>query len=398
LAEQFIAARFPCRPEEAPNAVRRGPRKQKIRVGYFSPDFGEHPVSRLMVEFFERHDRTQFETYGFGWGNPLESPLRQRVLTAFDHFEDVEKLREDEIRERARSLELDIAVDLCGFTLHNRTGIFVRRAAPVQVNYLGYPGTMGAGYIDYLIADPTLIPTGARAHYSEKIVYLPDCFQANDTQVQPAQRDFTRPELKLPEAGFVYCNFNNTAKITPEMFAVWMRILSRAPSSVLWLFVEDQFTRETLCREAVERGVAADRLVFAGALPYDEHLHRQRFADLFLDTLPFNAGATASPALWAGLPVLSCPGEAFAARMGASLLKAVGLPELIAPSLEVYEELAVALATEPGRIEAVKRKLNANKRNSPLFDTVRFTRNLEAAYRQMVERSRAGLAPEHIFV
>jgi predicted O-linked N-acetylglucosamine transferase (SPINDLY family) len=396
-AEICIAQKFPAQDDllREASANRAG---RKIRVGYFSPDFGEHPVTRLMVEFFERHDREQFEVYGFGWGKHSASPLRERVRASFDHFIDVENLQEREVIARARALELDIAVDLCGFTLHNRTGIFAARVAPVQVNYLGYPGTMGAGYIDYLIADDVLIPAEQRPHYTEKIASLPDCFQANDALSRPPECNFTREEQGLPAEGFVFCNFNNTSKITPELFSVWMRILSRVPSSVLWLFADDPLTRQNLWREAESRGVEANRLIFAGMLGYEEHLKRQQLADLFLDTLPFNAGATASPALWAGLPVLTCPGEALAARMGASLLHAVGLPELITPLLAAYEDLAVELATVPGRIEAVKQKLAANLHTTPLFDTERFARNLEAAYKQMVERSRAGLAPEHIFV
>ncbi|WP_420236330.1 tetratricopeptide repeat protein [Telmatobacter bradus] len=385
-AELCIAQKFPAR-DALPREASANRANGKIRVGYFSPDFGEHPVSRLMVELFERHDREHFEVFGFGWGKHAASPLRERVRAAFDHFIDVESLPESEVIAQARALELDVAVDLCGFTLHNRTGIFAARVAPVQVNYLGYPATMGAGYIDYLIADDVLIPAEQRQHYTEKIVSLPDCFQANDAQSRPAERSFTREEQGLLAASFVFCNFNNTSKITPEIFSVWMRILSRVPSSVLWLFADDPHTRQNLCREAEARGVAASRLIFAGMLGYEEHLKRQQLADLFLDTLPFNAGATASPALWAGLPVLTSPGEVFASRMCASLLHAVGLPELIAPSLTAYEDLAVELATVPGRIEAVKQKLAANLRTAPLFDTARFTRNIEAAYQQMVGHS-----------
>ena len=394
-AELFASSRFPSQ-EGLPQPAQT--RTGKIRIGYFSPDFGEHPVSRLLVEIFEQHDRAQFEVYGFGWGSHVAGPLRDRVRAAFDHFEDVEALNEEELLQRARALQLDIAVDLCGFTLHNRTGIFARRVAPVQVNYLGYPATMGAPYIDYLIADEVVIPAAESAHYSEKIVRLPDCFQANAAPLHSAAHSFTRASEGLPAEGFVYCNFNNPSKITPEVFAVWMRVLGRVPASVLWLFAGDEATRANLRHAAEACGVAAERLFFAGLLSYGEHLQRQQLADLFLDTLPFNAGATASPALWAGLPVLTCPGRAFAARMGASLLHAVGLPELIAPSLAAYEDLAVQLATEPGRMALLRQKLAANLQTAPLFDVSRYTRSLESAYRQMALRSRAGLAPEEIAV
>jgi predicted O-linked N-acetylglucosamine transferase (SPINDLY family) len=315
-----------------------------------------------------------------------------------DRFFDARLMTDEQVVQLAREHEVDIAVDLAGYTSNARPGVFARRAAPIQVNYLGFPGTMGAGFIDYLIADATLVPESSRKYYSEKIVYLPDCFQANDSKLQISDKPFSRAGQGLPEKGFVYCCFSNSNKITPEIFALWMRILKRVEDSVLWLVADCSDSGENLCAEAERCGVAAERLIFAGRLPYCEHLGRQRLADLFLDTLPFNAGATGSAALWAGLPILTCPGESFAGRMGASLLRAVRLPELIASSLDAYEEMAVELAQTPGLIAAFKERLRNNIKTAPLFDTPSYTRHLEGAYRQMHERHRAGLAPDHIVV
>jgi predicted O-linked N-acetylglucosamine transferase (SPINDLY family) len=376
----------------------RWPPHKRLRIGYFSPDFRDHPVSYLMAELFEQHDREQFEFFGFSWSKDANDAMRQRIAAAMEHFIDVQVLSSDAIVRLCHEHEIDIAVDLTGYTTHSRPGIFAQRAAPVQMNYLGYPGTMGADFMDYLVADGTLIPEVSRQYYTEKIVYMPDCFQVNDSRRQISTKPFTRAEQGLPQDGFVFCCFNNSYKVMPEMFARWMRILSRVEGSVLWLITDNAVAGENLRQEAQRQGVSAERLIFAGRLPLDEHLGRQRLADLFLDTFPFNAGATASPALWAGLPVLTCSGESFASRMAASLLHAVRLPELIAPSLDAYEEMAIELAQTPGKMQSVKERLSENLRTAPLFDTPRFTRHLEQAYRKMHERSRAGLAPDHIFV
>jgi predicted O-linked N-acetylglucosamine transferase (SPINDLY family) len=304
--------------------------------------------------------------------------------------------------ELSRKLEVDIAVDLMGFTEHFRLGIFAQRAAPIQVNYLGYPGTVGADTIDYLIADATLVPEASQPHYTEKIVYLPNSFQANSRH-PISQKQFTRSEQGLPEQGFVFCCFNHSYKISPSTFAVWMRVLGQVEGSVLWLLAGNPLTDANLRKEAVRRGIAPERLVFAQRLPLAEHLGRQRLAGLFLDTLPFNAGATASPALWAGLPVLTCMGETFAGRMGASLLRAMSLPEstlaeLIATSEQAYENLAIELALDPARLQNIRDQLARNRLSAPLFDTARFTRNLEAAYSAMLQRYHAGLPPGHIHI
>jgi predicted O-linked N-acetylglucosamine transferase (SPINDLY family) len=291
-------------------------------------------------------------------------------------------------------MEVDIAVDLMGFTGTSRPGIFAFRPAPVQVNYLGYPGTMGADYIDYLLADRILIPRQEEIYYSEKIVTLPDCYQANDSQRVIAEPAPTRAEAGLPDRGMVFCCFHNGFKILPEMFDIWMRILRAVEGSVLWLLDLNPFVTANLRREAAARGVAPERLLFAPRMPVANHLARHRLADLFLDTLPYNGHTTASDALWAGLPVLTCVGSTFAGRVGASLLTAVGLPELIASSLEEYEALALELAGNPTMLTDLKAKLARNREKYPLFDTPRFTRHIETAYRQMLERSRRGLPPE----
>jgi predicted O-linked N-acetylglucosamine transferase (SPINDLY family) len=394
-AEIFVEDRWPPR---AGVAMVRRTRREKIRVGYFSADFRNHAISYAMAELLERHDRSRFEITGFAFGPDVQDAMTARVSAAMDRFVDVRGLLDREVAAHSRELGIDIAVDLMGFTEHCRPGIFAERAAPVQVNYLGYPATMGAAYIDYLIADETLVPEQSRRHYSEKIVYLPDSFQANDATAVVSDGPCSRAAEGLPEEGFVYCCFNSSHKIGPEMFALWMRILAQVEGSVLWLLEDDAVAAANLRKQAARAGIAAERLVFAGRVPLPEHIARQRLADLFLDTLPFNAGATASPALWAGLPVLTLMGETFAGRMGASLLRAVGLPELVTTTEAEYEALAVELARNVGRMQAIREKLRQNRTSAPLFDTARFARHLEAAFEAMVVRSDAGLAPEHIYV
>ncbi|HKF96813.1 MAG TPA: hypothetical protein VKB20_01040, partial [Steroidobacteraceae bacterium] len=375
---------------------RRG-RHERVRVGYFSADFREHALSTLIAGVFEAHDRTRFEVSGFSFGPDTGDPMRKRLEGAFERFIDVRHRSEREVAQLARRLEIDIAVDLGGFTDGGRPGIFALRAAPLQVSYLGYLGTMAAPYMDYLIADATLVPQAAQRHYAEKIVYLPS-YQANDCRRPVAEEHFSRLELGLPATGMVYCCFNANYKLTPATFDSWMRILQATPGSVLFLYASSAAVVENLSREARSRGVAAERLVFGGKLPFAQYLARYRTADLFLDTLPYNAGTTASDALWAGLPVLSCAGEAFAARMGASLLQAIGLPELITTSRERYEQLAIELGQDRQRLEAIRQKLAAQRHSAPLFDTARFTGHLEDAYRKMYERYHGGLPAEHIEV
>ena len=373
-------------------------RHDKIRIGYYSADFHDHATAYLMAELFETHNRSKFELFAFSFGPEKADGMRVRVAAAFDHFLDVRTQLDKDVTLLSRELEIDIAVDLKGFTQDSRTNIFALRAAPIQVNYLGYPGTMSAEYIDYLIADRTLIPESSRQYYTEKIVYLPDCYQVNDAQRRIADKVFTRKELGLPETGFVFCCFNNNYKITPATFDGWMRILKQAEGSVLWLFEDNISAANNLRLEAIERGIEAERLIFAQRMPLSEHLARHRLADLFLDTLPYNAHTTASDALWAGLPVLTCMGESFASRVAASLLNAIHLPELVTSSQEEYEALAIELATNPEKLELIRQKLEQNRLTTPLFDTQLFTQNLEEAYRLMYERYKDGLPPDHLFI
>jgi predicted O-linked N-acetylglucosamine transferase (SPINDLY family) len=367
----------------------------KLRIGYFSAEFHGHATAALTAELFEIHDRSRFEVIGFSLGPDTRDEMRRRLGQAFDHFLDVRAKSDADIARLARSLGIDIAVDLGGFTRGGRPGIFALRAAPVQVSYLGYLGTMSAGYMDYLIADETIVPEADRAHYREKIVYLPS-YQVNDSKRHIAERRFAREELGLPGAGIVFCCFNSTYKITPDTFGSWMRILTGVPGSVLFLLGGGEPQEGNLRREARARGVDPQRLVFGGRLPAPEYLARYRAADLFLDTLPYNAGTTASDALWSGLPVLTCRGEAFAGRIGASLLRAVGLPELITATPGEYERRAVELALDPQALANLRGRLTGNLRATALFDTAAFARHLEAAYSVMAERHGAGLAPDTI--
>ena len=372
-------------------------RHERIRVGYFSADFRNHAVSFLTAELFELHDKSKFELYAFSFGPDSDREIRQRLTAAFDKFIDVRAYSDQAVAQLARELEVDIAIDLGGFTENCRTGIFALRAAPVQASYLGYLGTMGAEYMDYLIADDTIVPAEHRKYYSEKIVYLPS-YQANDSKRRISDKIYTRAELGLPRTGFVYCCFNNNYKITPETFSGWMRILQRVEGSVLLLYADNQFAADNLRREAAARGLDAARLIFGERLPVPEYLARYRTADLFLDTLPYNAGTTASDALWAGLPVLTRIGESFAGRVAASLLHAIHLPELITDTQEAYEALAVELATNPQWLAQIREKLARNRLVTPLFDTALFAQHIEAAYLQMYERHHAELPPEHIHV
>jgi predicted O-linked N-acetylglucosamine transferase (SPINDLY family) len=364
----------------------------KIRIAYVSADFHSHATAALMAGVFEQHDRSAFETIAISFGRDDESPMRKRVTNAFDRFIDVREKSDFEIATLMRQLEIDIAVDLKGYTKDNRAGIFAHRPCPVQASYLGYPGTMAAPFIDYLIADPIVVPDEAGESYRECIVWLPDSYQCNTPRTISGDAK-TRADRGLPEEAFVFCCFNNSFKINPEMFTVWMRLLRTVRGSVLWLIEDNPESRDNLRREAEARGIAGDRLVFAGRVPLDEHLARHRHADLFLDTQPYGAHTTASDALWAGVPVLTVAGPSFAARVAAGLLHAAGMPELVAPDLAAYEATALRLAGEPESLAAIRTRLTVNREHSPLFDTAKFTRNLEAAYTIMAERSRRGEPP-----
>jgi predicted O-linked N-acetylglucosamine transferase (SPINDLY family) len=394
-SEIYIQSRYPFNPVLEP--ILKRPQSQKIRVGYFSADFQNHPVAFLIAELFELHDRSQFEIYGFSLVKAADE-MSRRLQLAFDYSIEAQGMSDIEIAQLSRSLNIDVAVDLTGFTQDARTGIFAHRAAPIQINYLGYPGTMGADYMDYIIADKTLISPQSQQSYSEKVVYLPNSYQANDRKRLISDRQFIRQELGLPENGFVFCCFNNNFKILPATFEGWMRILKAVEGSVLWLFQDNSWAVENLKKEAEKQGITPDRLVFAERLPLPEHLARHRKADLFLDTFPYNAHTTTSDALWAGLPVLTLMGGSFASRVAASLLNAVGLPELITSTQEEYEALAIELAMNTKKLADIKLKLANNYLTAPLFDTPLFTKNLEEAYLKMMEWYQADMMPDHIFI
>jgi predicted O-linked N-acetylglucosamine transferase (SPINDLY family) len=398
-AKIYVAAKYPADNRLGPIVAcpSRGPQGDKIRIGYFSADFREHPVSQLMIGLFEKHDRSRFHIVGFAFGPDAGDAMAARVANSCDEFIDVRAIPDHAVAQLAREKGIDIAVDLGGCTNHARTGIFALRAAPVQVGYIGYLGTMGADYFDYIIADRVMIPEVDREHYAEKVAYLPS-FQSNPSDRAISVAPASRTDAGLPEVGFVFCCFNSNFKVMPDVFSVWLRILQAAPGSVLWLYILGDAAERNIRTTAEAAGLAPERIVFARRLPHAEFLSRLRLADLFLDTSPYNAGTTASDALWMGLPVLTRLGETFAGRMAASLLTAVGMPELIALSPGDYEAIAIDLARNPVRIADIRRKLAQCRATSRLFDTKRFARDIEAAYAAMVERYHAGLPPEHIHV
>ena len=370
----------------------------KIKIGYYSADFHSHATSYLMAELFEQHDKNNFKLIAFSFGPDSKDEMRQRLVLAFDQFIDVRYKSDKDVALMSREMGIDIAVDLKGFTTDARTGIFSYRAVPIQINYIGYPGTMAAEYIDYIIADPTLIPIESQRHYSEKVVYLPNSYQVNDRRREIDSKEFSRKELDLPQEGFVFCCFNNNYKITPHTFSSWIKILKAVEGSVLWLLEDNPFAAINLRKEAQDRGLDTRRLIFAKRSKLPEHLARHKVADLFLDTFPCNAHTTASDALWAGLPVLTCMGESFASRVAASLLNAIELPELITATQEQYETKAIELAKNPAKLKAIKDKLERNRLTTALFDMPRFTKHLEAAYTKMYERYQADLPPDHIYI
>ena len=328
--------------------------KKKIRIAYYSADFRNHPMSYLLANLYELHDKNKFEIIGISFGPDKDDKMRKRVSNAFDEFYDLRLKTEDEIVKFSRELKIDIAIDLMCFTKYHKFGIFVKRCAPIQVNYLGYPGTSGTNHLDYIIADKILIPKESQKYYSEKIVYLPNTYQANDSTKKISDKIFTREELGLPKDGFVFCCFNNNYKITPQVFDVWMRLLERVENSVLWILSENINISKNLKKEATLRDIDFNRIVFAKRIKMNEHLARQKVADLFIDTFPYTGHTTASDALWVGLPVLTRIGKSFASRVSASLLNAIGLSELVTNSEKEYEDLAIELATNSTKLEEIK--------------------------------------------
>ncbi|HWY61955.1 MAG TPA: tetratricopeptide repeat protein [Rhizomicrobium sp.] len=373
-----------------------GPRRPgRIRVGYVCGEFRTHATLYLMAGLFEAHDRRAFEIFAFDNGGGDGSPLRARFEAAVERVLDIRALSDRQAAARIRSEEIDILVDLNGYSGDQRLGIFAYRPAAVQVSYLAYPGTLGTSYMDYILADRVVIPEDEEKYYAEKIAWLPHSYQINDDKRAIAQTP-GRTEAGLPAEGFVFCNFNHANKFTSPTFTVWMRILEQSPQSVLWLLAPDAIARENLKREAAQRGVAPGRLVFAETLPFEKHLARLKLADLFLDGLPYGAHTTASDALWAGLPLLTCRGTTFAGRVAASLLEAVGLQEMVTENSADFEALAVRLAHEPDLLCGIRKKLAKNRTRMPLFDTRRTTRDVETAWRTMFERR--DLPPESFLV
>ena len=368
--------------------------KPKLRVGYLSADFHEHATAYLIAELFELHEREHFEIIAYSYGRDDSGPMRTRLVAACDRFVDI---REHSLADSASIIygdRIDILVDLKGYTRHARPEILALRAAPIQVHFLGYPGTLGTEFIDYLIADHFVSPPAQAQYFSEKLVYLPDCYQINDRRRDIADAAPSRLSFGLPEQGMVFCCLSSPYKITPEMFDIWMRLLLAAPGSVLWLLQGDGLQMENLVREAGRRSVAANRLVFAPKLPNAEHLARYRYADLFLDTFPVNAHTTASDALWAGLPLLTCSGDTFVSRVAGSLLHGVGLPQLTVSDLGAYETLALRLAQQEVELRDLRQHLERNRLTCPLFDSRRFTAHLERAYQTMWQRYLAAAPPD----
>ncbi len=395
-AKTWVADACPAAAEPVWRGARY--RHDRIRIAYLSADLYEHAMAYLTAELFELHDRSRFEVTGVSLGPDDRSALRKRIERGFDRFIDGRALSDREVAQKLADLEIDIAVDMNGFTQRNRAAIFAQRCAPVQVAFLGYPGTMGAEYMDYIIADRHVIPSGDEKYYSEKVVRLPDTYQVNDRTHPVATRTPLRSEAGLPEKGFVFCCFNNNFKVTPQMFAIWMRLLAKIEGSVLWLLQDNALVVRNLRAEAEARGVAGERIVFAGRVSSPDHLARQRLADLFLDTLPYNAHTTASDALRVGLPLVTCVGPAFPGKVAGGLLTACGMPELVTHSLADYEALALRLAMEPGLLKGLRSKLEANRATCALFDTDRYRRHIEAAYTRMHARTQQGLPPEQFDV
>jgi len=396
-ARSFIRSQIPALPQP----LWRGEtwQNERIRLAYLSADFHQHPVAQLMVELLEGHDRTRFEVIGISTAPDDGSALRARLIRAFDRFHDVRETAAPDIARLMHDMRADIVVDLTGYTQGGRPEILALRPAPIQVSYLGYPGTLGADFIDYIIADPIILPFDQESFYAEKIVHLPDTYQANESRRANAGAAPSRREAGLPDEGFVFCCFNNHLKITAPVFEVWMRLLGAVDASVLWLSAFNGVGVANLTRAAAAHGIDPGRVIFAPRTEhFEDHLARLRLVDLFLDTLPYNAHTTASDALWAGVPVLTCRGNGFAGRVAASLLHGIGLPELVTTSLADYEALALRLATDPALLAGLRARLERNRPRFPLFDGERFRRHIEAAYITMWQTWQRGEPPRSFAV
>jgi predicted O-linked N-acetylglucosamine transferase (SPINDLY family) len=396
-AEIYTKSKFPFNPSLG--EIARHLRKAKIRIGYFSSDFRNHAASYLTAEIFELHDKNTFEIIAFSFGADDNSPIRLRLQGAFNQFIDVSYLSDKKVAQLSREMSIDIAVDLGGYTANSRTGIFAYRAAPIQVNWLGYPGTIGANFIDYIIADKTIIPESYRVFYTEKVAYLPHTYLVDDSKRIASSRVFTKKECGLPENAFIFCCFNNDYKFNPQILDCWSRILNAVEDSVLWISENNEMFKTNILIEFQKREIDPKRIIFAKRIEsMADHLARYALADIFLDTHPYNAHTTAVDSLKAGIPVLTLIGQSFASRVAASLLRAIELPELITNTQAEYEKLAIELAKNPQKLAEIKKRLAEKRLTTPLFDVTLFTKNLEAAYIKMYEQYQAGLEPDHLYV
>ena len=359
-------------------------KNEKVKLGYFSPDFRDHPILHLTREIFQFHNKSKFEIYAFSFGPKEEYENLEEVKGFFTKFIDIRNMSDQEVANLSQEIGIDIAIDLCGFTAWNRAKIFFFRAAPIQINYLGYPGTMGSEFMDYIIADKTVIPENEKINFSEKIAYLPNCYQPNTKIDSLIEKDFSRTYFNLPEDAFVFCNFNSSYKITPNIFNVWMNILKKTPKSVLWLLKSNNAACENISKTAEKKGIDRNRIIFAERLPHYDHLKRIAHADIFLDTFPYNAHTTASDTIRMGVPIIALMGKSFASRVSSSILNQVNLKELITTNTEEFQNLAIDIASNKNKLKKIKDDLNNSLSNSSLFDSVKFTKDLETLYQKIL--------------
>ena len=393
-SEMYIKETFPKK--NIPKPITKSLTNKKIRLGYYSADFYNHAMSYLLAKLFELHDKSKFEIIAFSFSPERDDEMSKRISNAFDQFIKVNFKTDKEISELSRELKIDIAIDLMCFTTNSRTGIFSEKCAPIQINYLGYPGTSGANFIDYIIADKNLIPKENQKYYSENIIYLPNTYQVRDSTQKISNKIFTKDELGLPKNSFVFCCFNQNYKITPSVFDIWMRLIKKVEKSVLWLIKDNDVAVYNLKKEAEKRGVKSDRIIFAKHIPVTEHLARHKIADLFVDTFPYTAHTTCSDALWSGLPVITRTGQSFASRVAGSLLNAVNLKELITKTEKEYEDLILKLAKNPNQLKEIKNKLKKNRLKEPLFNSKLYTKKIESAYKKVYERYNSDLPLKNI--
>ena len=393
-SEMYIKETFPKKNISKP--ITKSLANKKIRLGYYSADFYNHAMSYLLAKLFELHDKSKFEIIAFSFSPERDDEMSKRISNAFDQFIKVNFKTDKEISELSRELKIDIAIDLMCFTTNSRTGIFSEKCAPIQINYLGYPGTSGANFIDYIIADKNLIPKENQKYYSENIIYLPNTYQVRDSTQKISNKIFTKDELGLPKNSFVFCCFNQNYKITPSVFDIWMRLIKKVEKSVLWLIKDNDVAVYNLKKEAEKRGVKSDRIIFAKHMPISEHLARHKIADLFVDTFPYTAHTTCSDALWSGLPVITRTGQSFASRVAGSLLNAVNLKELITKTEKEYEDLILELAKNPKKLKEIKNKLKKNRLKEPLFNSKLYTKKIESAYKKIYERYNSNLSLKNI--